>query len=350
MKKIKLIVTAAICLVAGLVIFCIGFGIADFEFKNLSSESDYTEKTFDSSEVYNTIVVEDKDSDVDIVKSEDDKFHVSYFENEKKQYEVKEKNNVLSLTVKDKNKWYDSIFNYNYKNRKTTIEVPEAFYGKIVAQTSNSYISLSDIKATDIEAITSNDDIIIENVTCDGTLTATSSNGSINIDKINIGSEAEFKTSNENISITDVICNGSVTATSSDADIIVDRTQIDSDAKFKTSNDNFEITNTTCGNLTIDTSNGDVNLSHVLSKGLLKITTSNDDVAFDVVEFGKALDCKNSNGDVEGTIVGEPKDFSITSKTSNGENNLPESFIAGEKVLKIITSNDDIHIQFTKPN
>lgn len=197
---------------------------------------------------------------------------------------------------------------FNFQTKKTTVEVPEAFYGKISIQTSNSYIALSDVKTTDIEIITSNDDVMTNKVTCDGTLTAISSNGDINIEKTKIGSYAKFKTSNSEVDISD----------------------------------------TTCDNLTIDTSNGDVELSNVLSKGFLNISTSNDDVTFNAVEFAKGLDCKSSNGSVEGTIVGEPKDFSITSKTSNGDNNLPENFNTGEKILKIITSNDDIDIQFIK--
>lgn len=104
MKKNKLIVIAAICLVAGLIIFGIGFWIADFDFINLSSGPNYTEKTFDSSKIYNAIIIKDEDTDVNIVKSEDDSFHISYFENEKKQYEVKENNDTLTLTVKKNHK------------------------------------------------------------------------------------------------------------------------------------------------------------------------------------------------------------------------------------------------------
>lgn len=348
MKKNKLIVSAAICLVAGLVIFGIGFWIADFNIKNLSCEEEYTEKTYDSSEMYNAIVVTEEDTNVDIVKSEDDSFHISYFENEKRQYEINDSNDTLTLTVEDKHNWRDYVINLNFNEKKTTIEVPEAFYGKIFTQTSNCDISISDVKTTDIETITSNDDVNISEVTCDGTLTATSSNGNIDIEKTQIGGNAELKTSSNKMYITDVVCNGTLNATNSNADIIVDNTQIESDAKFKTSNNDIELTNTTCGNLIVDTDNGNVDLSNVLSKTFLNITTSNDDVTFNSVEFGKGLDCKNSNGNVKGTIVGEAKDFSITSKTSNGDNNLPEKFIAGEKIMKIKTSNDDIEIQFTK--
>ena len=139
-----------------------------------------------------------------------------------------------------------------------------------------------------------------------------------------------------------------LTATSSNGDINIDRTNIGSDAKFRTSNSEVNITNTTCNNLTVDTNNAEVELSNVFSKNFIYITTSNDDIVLDVVEFSRGLDCKSSNGNIEGTIVGEPKDFSITSKTSNGDNNLPENFNAGEKILKIITSNDDSEIEFTK--
>lgn len=309
MRPTKLMIVAAICLVAGIVIFTIGFGMVGFDGTKLATEPVYTEKDFHSSEVYETIMVNDKNTSIEVVPSKDDDFHLSYFENENKTYTIEEDDLTLTVRSSRNKKWYHQFFNLTFESEKqTTLQIPERFLGKVSLQTSNSDVYVSDVSTTDMEIETTNDDIIIENVSASGTLTTDSSNG--------------------RVEIVDSVIDGNLTC--------------------DTNNREVSVMNTTCANLSIDTNNGAVELTNTVVANEGEITTSNDDISLAMVAFGTGLDCENANGEITGTIVGKLSDFTITSQTSNGENNLPTTNTEGDKKLKLITSNDDINIVFAE--
>ncbi len=117
------------------------------------------------------------------------------------------------------------------------------------------------------------------------------------------------------------------------------------------------------GSIDADTSNGAIRLENITGKRL-KLHTSNGKLTLEQVEFAE-IDCHTSNGKIavdevsgddisldtsngaiKGTIKGSMEDYRITSHTSNGSNNLPESSRGGEKKLYVKTSNGRIDLDF----
>ncbi len=120
----------------------------------------------------------------------------------------------------------------------------------------------------------------------------------------------------------------------------------------KTSAENRKITvqipNALLCNLTLSTTNEDINLAALTVTGGVNITSNGGDISFENLDVGKALHLNGKNGDIFGTVIGGYDDFSITSEIKKGESNLPARKDSGEKTLNVSNNNGDINIEFIK--
>ena len=135
---------------------------------------------------------------------------------------------------------------------------------------------------------------------------------------------ARFTTTNGGIRLRDVAAH-SVVAESSNAKIESEGVEGD-EVILKTSNGANEARGVTAKRVKIETRNGHLSVESV----------AGDDISL-----------SSSNGGISGTIAGTMADYAITSRTSNGKNNLPP-VSEGKKKLEVRTSNARIDIQFEK--
>lgn len=307
MKSNKIYIIAAICLLVGVAIFFAGFYMLDFNEKELATENFFEEKSYTSSKTITTILVDDANFDIKVKNSADDKIHISYFENDKKKYEISESDSgVLNVSKKDSRDWYNYFLNIQFESPTLTLEIPINFSGDITIDTSNSDITLENINAANINLTTSNDQIIVKNTIASGSLNLKSSNG----------------------------------------DVFVSDTKVSKNIICNTSNDEINFSNVECESLNAQSNNGDISLKSVSSDKDIYLKTSNDDITLDTVKLGTELKCINSNGEVKGSVTGSIADYSFNCRTSNGDCNIPKDLKSGSKIIDIRTSNDDINIQF----
>lgn len=307
MKTNKIYILAASILLAGLVIFGVGFTLSGFDIHKISTQSEFIEKGYISKNEVNAIAMDDSNVKIDIITSNDSQVHLTYFESDKEYYDINQSaDGTLSIIKKNNRKWYDYIFNINFQSISLTLAIPSNFHGDLSAKTSNASITLTDIHAATVRLDTSNNRITANQTTVSGKFEAKTSNGGIFLSKI---------TCND-----DVICN--------------------------TSNNKISLEDVAGKNIRLETSNGSVSLQSVISNESILIDTSNGSVTFHDIRFKNNLNCHNSNASIKGEITGKLADYSITSKTSNGRNNLPEKTSGGSKTIEIDTSNNDIEINF----
>lgn len=307
MKLKKLTIVGLVCLFIGLVLLIVGFAITGFDITKISTESKYQMKNFVSTNDVKEIIVEERNLLFEIRKSTDDKVHFTYYENDKEFYDIKQSDDgILSIIKKDTRIWYDFIFNINFQTNKPIIYIPDDFSGDLSVEDSNSSIDISDITAGNISLTTSNAKIIANDIVTSGKFEASSSNGTIVISKIK--AEGDF------------ICN----TTSGKIDL----KEIEAD--------NFDL----------KTSNAIVILNAIVSQNDIVIETSNAQVRFEDIDFGNRFRCRSSNGSIKGEIKGKLADYTIRSRTSNGNNNLPENSSGGAKTIDIETSNNSIEVNF----
>lgn len=272
----------------GIIIFIISFCLSGFDIKKLETQQSYKRNTIELSTKVDSITIEDN---VNVIfnKSNDNKIHIEYYDNDKEYYKINKGNN-LNITKIVEYKWYDYFFNINFENLKLYIQVPDSFKGNIKIKNSNNKIELKNIAPNNLDI--------------------SSSNGSINLFSINVSNNIKAKTSNGSIKL-DSINSKDIVAT--------------------TSNGKIELLNINANNsIFADSSNGKINLSYV--------------------NVEKELNLHTSNGSISGSIYGKQQDFSITSSSSNGKSNLPQSYSSGDKILYARTSNGKIDIDFINVN
>ena len=286
-KTIVLII-AVVLVVAGIVMAACALVSTDFDWRRMSVDGVAVEKHFDAeaSEI-RSITVREFDKSVILEPSADGRIHVIYFETKKEFYSIQNNDGNLFITMETSKRWYNFIGLSIERQPTTIIQLPTEFFG-------------------DVDLGTKNGEVDVNGLTVKGKLALSTSNGRVRVDNLTVDGNFDAETDNGRISLDNVTVAG--------------------DASAKTSNSGVSANNVAAWVLTLHTSNGSVSLSGI-----------------DVEE---KLDCKSSNGGIRGTVKGKMSDFRITSKTSNGKNNLPSSSTEGYKELVIKSSNGSIDIGF----
>lgn len=132
MKRNKIYIIATVFLLAGLTTFLIGFANLNFDIRRLTTEEEFAEKAYTSSQPIQSIKIEDQDTDIHISASADEKVHITYYENDKLSYEISEsKEGNLAISKKDDHAWYDYVFHMQFFQPKLLIQIPESFSGDL---------------------------------------------------------------------------------------------------------------------------------------------------------------------------------------------------------------------------
>jgi len=247
----------------------------------------------------NRILIEDSDSGIQIRPG--DTVAVNYCSNAEGHYEVTETAGVLAVKYILHKRGLFRLFSFRKKRDELMLEIPRGWNGALMARTDNGKISFEG-EATDIILRTSNAKIEIISAVADK-VSAVTSNGKISAEHM-CCREAELTTSN--------------------ARIAADDTNAGKMLKMVTSNGSISAVNVSAPKFIAHTSNGSIKVQGINS-GEITIATA--------------------NGSIAGTIPGRMEDYAITSKTSNGKNNLPNG-TAGAKKLDVRTSNGSISVDF----
>lgn len=304
MKKWILIGCAAI--LVGIIIFTCAFSAVGFDISKISTLPPFEEKTEVVESTNQNIIIKDRNVPVKIKKSNDDKIHFDYFVNERENYDIN-LNGDLTFTKESHYKWYDYIFNINFKERFFAVSLPENYNGNITASTDNGAISLNGITANELKLHTSNGNYTVENIKSDK-LSVDTNNGYIYLGSAEINNNIEISTSNGD----------------------VEQYRVNSK------------------NMIVKTNNGKIMLSGTNVNGNAYFDTNNQDITFSNLSVKGDLKFFTQNGKINGDLLEKMSDFSITSSTSNGKNNLPANVSMGPQKMDVRSSNGDINIQFAK--
>lgn len=305
----KIYIIAGILFIAGIVIFMCGFSITGFNINKLNTNGESIECNYSASNEITKVNLDTSNVDIIIKQSNDSKINVTYFEDNNTKYIIDKSGSTLNIKKEYKTSWFSrSFFNFDLSSIYVKIEIPKDYSGDLVIETSNGKIELNHVTLRYLELKTSNGRIDIGNVIVADTFDVKTSNGKIELNNVEAECDITCITNNGKINLTNV---------------------------------------STSSNIKCDTSNDKINLRNV--KGdYVDIKTSSGKIEFYEIDVKSSLKLKTSNDPIEGTIIGSESDFRITSKTSNGKNNLAERIGSGDKVLDVKTSNDNIKINFTQ--
>lgn len=263
----------------------------------------YMTKTFDAAGVRRVSVV-DQNRSVNVVGG--DQLRIEYVDGPDGHYEVGLEGGELIVRF-IANPWgsFRSIFGpRTWQAHPFTLTLPKEYPGEVDARTTNGSMSAARVGVSE-------------------SVTLRTSNGKITAEDIS-SKRVKIATSNGGIRLRSV-AGRSVVAESSNARI--------------------ESESVAADEIVLKTSNG-ANEARSIAGTHVRIETHNGHLTVDGVA-GDDISLSSSNGAVTGTIKGSMSDYAITSRTSNGKNNLPP-VSEGKKKLDVRTSNARIDIQFAK--
>ena len=230
---------------------------------------------------------------VTVTPTKGNEITIHYYTSEEDPYEVSLEGGVLTLKYKYENlfslgSWFSgsTIFNIiNNTNPNVEVIVPEAYANALQLDSSNGSIHVSGLTgAGDVRMDTSNAAISVNNVTATG-ITAQTSNGSVTLDTLVVAGGVDVKSSN-----------GSITA------------------------------------------------RQVAAKDRLVLKTSNARINVDQITSAM-IELRSSNGSISGAVAGKRSDYTISSDTSNADDNLGDGG-SGPSRLTVDTSNGAINVKF----
>lgn len=227
------------------------------------------------------IIIDDENNSVKILRADTDSVQVSYHDSDKAHYVITESGGTLYIK-KETTSFFFNFFTLDFSDHTLTLTVPESSIGEISVHTQNGSVTLEGVNAERADV--------------------TSSNGGIYISGGNIG-VIDTDTSNGPVKLWDMESR-KITADTSNAKIV--------------------ITSVNVPELDASTSNGGIEAYSVRSKKCILET---------------------SNGSVDVLMIGDPSEFRISHRTSNGSVDAPPSG-SGPRELFVGTSNGNIRIKF----
>ncbi len=302
-RKNTVLKMAGILLVAGLVLYFVGIVAFPFQHPIASHALVQSGKAMElayeredyavHAEGITEVRIRTRNMPITVTPSNDGEITLHYYTCETDPYEVSLDGGVLTLKYKYDNlfnagSWFSgsTIFNVIHNtNPRVEVAVPEAYAGALQLDTSNASVSVSGLTAAgDVRIDTSNSPIEVSNASAT-MLSAHTSNGAVTLDKVVVSGTVDMKSSNSSLTARQVA------------------------AKDK---------------LRLDTSNGRIVVDQVTSA---------------------AIELKSSNASISGSVGGKRSDYTISSDTSNADDNLGDGG-KGPSRLTVNTSNGAINISF----
>ncbi len=310
------LVTAALLVLLGCIVFVTGMAVLNWDFTSLSSVKYETNK-HEVSEEYKNITIKTDTAKLTLVPSEAAKTAVVCYEQENAKHSVTVKDGTLTVEKIDTKKWYEYI-GINYGAEEIKVYIPEGEYGRLSVKSDTGAVEVpADFK---FESITISEDTgsVTSYASAHGKVSIKTDTGSIRVENVSVGA-MELSASTGRITVSDVTSEG--------------------DVEIKLSTGKTYLTDVECKNLVSKGSTGDVFLKNVIATEKLSVKRSTGDISFEGSDAAE-LTVKTSTGDVSGTLLTE-KVFII--ETDTGSVDVPKTTTGGK--CEVSTDTGDIKLQ-----
>ena len=358
MKKGKTIwlVAAGILLTGGLALLISAFAMVGGDLEKLSTEKKWEEKHYTASaEAILRIDASEENMRVVLVPSADSNIHITYFENDTETCRIeKTADGTLSVQRQSSKKWYQKIgvmiLTGWTQDRRLEIAVPNDHACDIQMESTNGSVEAADLSlGGELTLTTSNGSITAKKLNLSGGCTLSTTNAGITCENVEAEGAFSAQTKNGPVDIKTCKSGGTVTVKTENAAVSLEDIEAADAVRASTRNGALSVDTLWAQELEADTRNGKLTLQRTTTAGSTRAETANNSLKINGIEAGTDIYLRNSNGAVTGTIKGDFSDYSITSKTSNADSNLPGRGGSGEKLLQVQTSNGRIDIDFTEP-
>lgn len=316
MKRSTLwLITAAVLILLGAVIFWVVMTVLSWDFSKLSTDQ-YETNQYEINEKFSNISVETDTADLVFALSENDVCRVECYEAKKEKHAVTVQDDTLAIKCINEKAWYDYT-GILFGSPKIKVYLPEADYAALSVRSSTGRVEAA--KALNFEAV-------------DISLTT----GHVDFYSA-VAEDLKIKTSTGAIIVSDTAA-GSVDLSASTGEIVISSVACRGDVHIEVSTGKTHLEDLTCKNLTSEANTGDMTMENVLVAEKLSVERTTGNVKFSACDAAE-ISIKTDTGDVNGTLLTE-KIF--IAQTDTGRVNVPQT-IAGGK-CEIVTNTGDITV------
>lgn len=317
--KIIWIVTAALLVFVGLIIFFLAMSAINWDFSRLSNIK-YETNTYEIDEDFNNISIDTKTADIQFIPSSDGKCKVTCFEEEKVNHTVTVQKNSLVIKVDDKRETL-RFFNISLKAPMISIYLPQTEYDLLTVNESTGDIEIpKEFNFKNIDITSSTGD-----VKCYSSAEAIKikvHTGNIVIDNLSMKA-LELSTTTGKVTVSSIVC--------------------EEDIKISVSTGKVTLTDVTCKNFTSSGSTGSIILKNVIASQNLSVQRNTGSVKFDCCDASE-INIVTSTGSITGTLLSE-KIF--IAKSNTGSVNVPKTVSGGKCEISTNTGSIKIDISAT---
>ena len=316
MKK-GLIITGAVLLFLGAVLFTVAFAVSGFSFSGLD-RSRYEENTYTPRGSFNRIEIKTVEADVRLLASTDNFLKVDCVELETEKHTVTVENGILKIEAQDKRTWYDRVTFFSAKPQSVTVYLPANTYDSLNLTTGTGSVSVSEaLRFVQADIRGSTGDVKIAS-SVEGTLKIKTSTGDVRVTDTE-AENLEISVSTGRVECRNIKCK--------------------KDFSVTVSTGRASLEDVTCTSFVSEGSTGELKLKNTAASASINIRRNTGDVKFDRCDAVE-ITVRTSTGDVSGSLLSSK---SFVTKTSTGKINVPES--SGSGICRITTSTGDIDIE-----
>lgn len=227
-------------------------------------------------------------------------------ERENIEHVVEVKENTLSVRyTEEAMKWYEKVFNFNWKKERITVYLPVTTYGDVSIKCSTGKMNIEgeytfnnlEISAS-TGALTLNTDVVNK-------LEVKMSTGAINLEDMS-AKEMDIKASTGDIALKNV--------------------NVEEKINIKASTGDADLRKVRAKNLQVNLSTGDLDLNDVLIEEHTEFKASTGKFTFTAFD-SETLKCKTDTGDIKGSIISQ---HVIFAKSDTGKVDVPHYTTGGE--------------------
>ncbi len=287
-------------IIIGMVLFLAGVMLGG-GFNVFKEEDKRIEKNYTFNGNYKTISIDDRNVPVYVIPSDDDKIHLTTFENEEEYYEINE-SGELNIRYIDKMNWFDDFIyfgnmNFDYNEYYVQLRVPKDVVVSYDIDNQNGGVGIESVDMKELNIDNHNGKIELQGVTINGDADIDNNNGRIILSEVKGG---EISLSN---------ANGEITLNTVDADSI----------NADNTNGKIEFVDVYANkSINTDNSNGGIMFKNVYSDGSIYADNSNGKIELNTVAFEDELRIDSSNSKIEVYLVGKEVDYGFDLNTNNG--------------------------------
>ncbi len=324
---ISIIVSVALIISGVAIVLCtlfaVGFdhSLLNFNLLNRSSVS-YDTKTYDITDSFVNIQIEESSADIIFAMSDDNNTHISCFDMEEVTHDVEVIGDMLNISRNPVNIVDSFTISLSSPNTNLTVYLPEKYYKSLKINGASCDVTISSqFQFDDLSIHTASGDLTLNSKVnnsadvstasgeitidseCVNKLSISTSSGDAYVNNIKDADEVNIKSASSDISIIEVTAKNIKCSTAS-GEITLKNTVAKNKIDISTTSGDITLNSSDSPELSFDSASGDV-YCELLSKKIFETDTASGDVYISQEAYGENGKCKahTASGDITFKII-----------------------------------------------